>query len=208
MEEKDWLLSPNDKLNSTRRFYRVGSSKHELASELPNATGLFGRSMSLASRYMALVPRETGFRFKALVSDDPYRMMSDGEPYDYRNDIQYRDYFHNALGPRSGRRISNFDFLTRLFDNGLVLLPEFIADLSFFGRGPEMAPEPNEKDRIGYVWPSYVIWQNDPSYTSFVGSPDFLELPKHVLRETRGHPRQDTIPPQYYRPRFSDRWQI
>lgn len=206
MEKDECYLSPNDKVPSTRSYYRVGSSKLEVASELPNATGLFGRSMSMASRYMALDPRETGFRFKASVLDDPYRMLSDGEPYDYRNDANYRDYYHNACGHRTGRHISNFDFLTLLFQYGLVLLPEFIADLSYFGRGPEMAPEPNENDRIGYIWPSYVIWQNDPSYTSFVGSPDFLELPKHVLRKTRGHPCQDTIPPRYNQPRIYNKW--
>ena len=200
--------SPEDKLPSTKNFYRVGSSKLEVASELPSATGLFGRSLSTASRYMALVPRETGFRFKVSALEDRYRIMSEGEPYDYRSDIQYRDYYHHACGPRTGQRISNFEFLNRLFHHGLILLPEFIADLSYFGRGPEMAPEPNERDRIGYVWPSFVIWHNDPSYTSFVGSPDFLELPKHVLRKTRGHPRQDTIPPQYYRPRLYDKWHI
>ena len=55
-----------------------------------------------------------------------------------------------------------------------------------------------DDNHIGYVWPSYIIWENDPSYTSFVGSPDRLELPKNVLRETRGHPRQDKISPIRY----------
>ena len=200
--------SPEDKLPSMKNFYRGGSSKLEAVSEPPNATGLFGRSLSLASRYMALDQRETGFRFKVSASEDRYRIMSEGEPYDYISDIQYCDYYQHACGLQTVRHISNFEFLSRLSQHGLILLPEFIADLSYFGRGPRMAPEPNKRDCIGYVWPSFVIWHNDPSYISFVGSPDFLELPKHVLRETQGHPCQDTIPPQYYRSRLYNKWHI
>ena len=185
-------------------YVNVGSSNIVPLSVDPNETGLFGSSLSLASRIMLGDHPETGFRFKASYRDDPYRMLSEGEPYDYGNDLEYRTKVRNLIGNTYGRRQGNWAFLIKMRNAHLMLLPEFITDLSH-GNGPELAPTPEENDSIGYVWPSFIIWENDPSYTSFVGSPDRLELPKNVLRETRGHPRQDHIPPQYYRPRLSDK---
>ena len=155
-------------------YVNVGSSSIEPLSVDPNKTGLFGSSLSLNSRILVGDHPDHGFRFKASYREDPYRMLSEGEPYDYTNDLEYRTKVKNLI--------------------------------SYHTKGPALAPSPEENDSIGYVWPSYIIWENDPSYTSFVGSPDRLELPKHVLRETRGHPRQDQISPQYYRPRLSDKW--
>ena len=132
-------------------------------------------------------------------------MLNEGEPYDYGNDLEYRIKVRNLLDNFHGRRQGNWAFLIKMWNARLTLLPEFITDLSHRS-GPELAPKPEEHDRIGYIWQSYIIWENDPSYTSFVGSPDRLELTKHVLRETRGHPRQDRITPQYYRPGLSDKW--
>ena len=134
-------------------------------------------------------------------------MLNEGEPYNYLYDLEYRTKVKNLLDDFRGRHRDNWTFLMKLWKARLTLLPEFIADLSH-GSGPELAPKPEEHDRIGYVWPSYIIWNNDPSYTSFVGSPDGLELPKDVLRTTRGHPLQDQIPPYDYRPRFSSKWEI
>ena len=190
--------------NCSTIYVNVGSSNIVPLSVDPNETGLFGSSLSLASRMMLGDHPETGFRFKASYHEDPYRMLSEGEPYDYGNDLEYRTKVRNLIGNTYGRRQGNWAFLIKMRNAHLMLLPEFITDLSH-GNGPELAPTPEENDSIGYVWPSFIIWENDPSYTSFVGSPDRLELPKNVLRETRGHPRQDHIPPQYYRPRLSDK---
>ena len=175
--------------NCSMIYVNVGSSNIVPVSVDPNETGLFGSSLSLASRIMLGDHPETGFRFKASYHEDPYRMLSEGEPYDYGNDIEYRTKVRNLLGNSHGRRQGNWSFLIKMRNAGLMLLPEFVADLSYNDKWPDLAPRPEENDSIGYVWPSFIIWENDPSYTSFVGSPDRLELPKNVLRETRGHPR-------------------
>ena len=169
--------------NSSKIYIKVDSSHIEVLSVDPNETGLFGSSLSLASRILLGDHPETGFRFKASYRDDPWRMMNEGEPYNYLYDLEYRTKVMNLLGNSHGRRQGNWAFLCKMWNANLTLLPEFIADLSH-GSGPELAPKPEEHDRIGYVWPSYIIWNNDPSYTSFVGSPDRLELPKNVLRKT------------------------
>ena len=194
------------KENSSTIYVNVGFSAIVPVSVDPNETGLFGSSLSLASRIMLGDRPETGFRFKASFHEDPYRMINEGTPYDYGNDLEYRTKVNNLLGNTHGRRQGNLAFLIKMRNARLMLLPEFIMDHSYYRNGPALAPRPEENDSIGYVWPSYIIWENDPSYTSFVGSPDRLELPKNVLRETRGHPRQDKISPNYYRPRLSDKW--
>ena len=183
-------LLPYARKNSSEIYVELGSSHIEVLSVDPNETGLFGSSLSMASRIMLGDRPETGFRFKASYREDPWRMMSEGEPYNYGQDLEYRTKVRNLLDDYHSRRQGNGAFLIKLWKARLTLLPEFIADFSR-GYGPEQAPKPEEHDRIGYVWPSYIIWKNDPSYTSFVGSPDRLELPKNVLRKTRGHPRQD-----------------
>ena len=191
--------------NSSTIYVNVGLSNIEVLSVDPNETGLFGSSLSLASRILLGDRPETGFRFKASYHEDPWRMLNEGEPYDYGNDLEYRTKVRNLLDNSHGRRQGNWAFLIKMWNARLTLLPEFIAD-QHPRYGPELAPRPEERDRIGYVWPSYIIWNNDPSYTSFVGSPDGLELPKDVLRTTRGHPLQDKIPPYDYRPGLSGKW--
>ena len=191
--------------NSLGIYVELGSSHIEVLSGDPNETGLFGSSLSLASRILLGDRPETGFRFKDSYRDDPYRMLNEGTPYDYDNDLEYRTKVRNLLDDYHSRRLGNRAFLIKLWNARLTLLPEFIADFSH-GYGPEQAPKPEEHDCIGYVWPSFIIWNNDPSYISFVGSPDRLELPKNVLRQTRGHPRQDRIPPLHHRSRLADRW--
>lgn len=200
-------LLPYAKGNSSGIYVELGSSHIEVLSVDPSETGLFGSSLSLASRILLGDHPETGFRFKASYREDPWRMMNKGEPYNYLYDLEYRTKVKNLLGNSHGRRQGNWAFLIKMWNARLTLLPEFIADLSHRS-GPEPAPRPEEHDHIGYVWPSYIIWNNDPSYTSFVGSPDGLEIPKDVLRTTRGHPLQDKIPPYHYRPRLSGKWEI
>ena len=192
--------------NFSTIYVKVDSSNIVPLSVDPNETGLFGSSLSLDSRIMLGDRPETGFRFKASYHEDPWRVLNEGEPYDYTNDIEYRTKVMNLIGDSHGSWQGNWAFLIKMRNAHLMLLPEFVADLSYYPNGPYQAPRPEENDRIGYVWPSYIIWENDPSYTSFVGSPDRLELPKNVLRETRGHPRQDRITPNHYRPRLSDKW--
>ena len=198
-------LLPYVRGNSSEIYVELGSSHTEVLSVDPNETGLFGSSLSLASRILLGDHPETGFRFKASYRDAPWRMMNEGEPYDYGQDLEYRTKVRNLYNNSHGRRQGNLAFLIKMRNARLMLLPEFVADLYHQFR-PELAPHPEENDWIGYVWPSYIIWQNDPSYTAFVSFPDRLELPKNVLRETRGHPRQDKISPNYYRPRLSDKW--
>ena len=192
--------------NSSTIYVNVGSSNIVPVSVDPNETGLFGSSLSMASRIMLGDHPETGFRFKASYHEDPYRMLNEGEPYDYSNDLEYRTKVRNLLDDFYIRRQGNMAFLIKIRNAHLMLLPEFVADLYYNNKWPDLAPRPEENNSIGYVWPSYIIWENDPSYTSFVGSPDRLELPKNVLRETRGHPRQDRIPPLHHRSRLADRW--
>ena len=184
--------------NSSEIYVELGSSNIVPVSVDPNETGLFGSSLSLASRILLGDRPETGFRFKASYRDDPYRMLNEGTPYDYGNDLEYRTKVRNLIDDSHGRRQGNLAFLIKLRNAHLMLLPKFVADISYRGRGPALAPSPEENDSIGYVWPSYIIWENDPSYTSFVGSPDRLELPKNVLRELRGHPRQVRPTPNHY----------
>lgn len=199
-------LLPHVKRNSSTIYVELGSSIIEQVSVDPNETGLFGSSLSMVSRMRLGDHPDHGFRFKASYHDDPYRMLNEGTPYDYGNDLEYRTRVRNLLDNSPGRRQGNWAFLIKMRNARLMLLPEFVTDLSYHGKGPKLAPRPEENDRIGYVWPSFIIWENDPSYTSFVGSPDRLELPKNVLRETRGHPRQDRIPSQYNQSWLSDKW--
>ena len=199
-------LLPYVKKNSSEICVELGSSHIEVLSVDPNETGLFGSSLSLASRILLGDHPETGFRFKASYRDDPYRMLNEGAPYDYGNDLEYRTKVKNLIDNSHGRRQGNLAFLIKMRNARLMLLPKFVTDLSYHTKGPALAPSPEENDSIGYIWPSYIIWENDPSYISFVGSPDGLELPKDVLRKTRGYPRQDQIPPYDYRPRLSDKW--
>ena len=198
-------LLPYVRKNSSEIYVELGSSHIEVLSVDPNETGLFGSSLSLASRILLGDRPETGFRFKASYPDNPWRILSEGEPYDYGQDLEYRTKVRRLLDDYHSRRQGNGAFLIKLWKARLTLLPEFIADFSR-GYGPEQAPKPEEHDCIGYVWPSFIIWNNDQSYISFVGSPDRLELPKNVLRQTRGHPRQDRIPPLHHRSRLADRW--
>ena len=76
--------------NSSTIYVNVGSSAIVPVSVDPNKTGLFGSSLSLASRIMLGDRPETGFRFKASFHEDPYRMINEGTPYDYGNDLEYR----------------------------------------------------------------------------------------------------------------------
>ena len=188
--------------NSSEIYVELGSSHIEVLSVDPNKTGLFGSSLSLASRILLGDHPDHSFRFKASYHEDQWRMLNEGEPYDYGNDLEYRTKVRNLFGDSHGRWQGNLAFLIKMRNARLMLLPEFISNLPQF-KGPQIAPRPEENDSIGYVWPSYIIWENDPSYTSFVGSPDRLELPKNVLRETRGHPRQDKIQTKYYWPGLS-----
>ena len=193
--------------NSSTIYVNVGSSNIVPVSVDPNETGLFGSSLSLNSRILAGDHPDHSFRFKASYHADPWRMLNEGEPYDYANDLEYRTIVGNLYTNSHGRRQGNLAFLIKMRNARLMLLPEFVADLYNRSR-PQLAPCPEENDWIGYIWPSYIIWENDPSYTSFVGSPDRLELPKNVLRETRGHPCQDKISPNHYRPRLSGKWRF
>lgn len=192
--------------NSSEIYVELGSSHIEVLSVDPNKTGLFGSSLSLASRILLGDHPDHSFRFKASYHEDPYRMINEGTFYDYSNDLEYRTTVKNLIDNSHGRRKGNLAFLIKMRNAHLMLLPKFVADISYNNNRPNLAPIPEENDSIGYVWPSFIIWENDQSYTSFVGSPDRLELPKNVLRETRGHPRQDQIPPYDYRPRLLGKW--
>ena len=146
-------LLPYVRENSSEIYVELGSSHIEALSVDPSETGLFGSSLSLASRILLGDHPETGFRFKASYRDDPWRMMNEGEPYNYLYDLEYRTKVKNLINNSHVRRQGNWAFLIKLWNARLTLLPEFIADFSR-GYGPEQAPKPGEHDRIGYVWPS------------------------------------------------------
>ena len=176
--------------------------------ELPNRTGLFGTLLSAASLSSIGDQETVPFEFKASIRSGDY-LQRYGMPYDYRNDIDYLNKFHWAVGSKSRTQLSNLEFLHRLKTNKLTLIPEFLLDLDAlsFG-GPMQAPPPVEKNNTAYVYPAYVLWQNDPSYMSFFGSPDRLELPKDVLRKTGGHPQSYLRQSPSYRSRPRHGWSI
>ena len=136
-------LLPYVRKNSSEIYVELGSSHIEVLSVDPNETGLFGSSLSLASRILLGDRPETGFRFKASYPDNPWRMLSEGEPYDYGQDLEYRTKVRRLLDDYHSRRQGNGAFLTKLWKAQLTLLPEFIADFSR-GYGPEQAPKPEE----------------------------------------------------------------
>ena len=169
-------------------FRRTGLFPIAPGSALPSRTGLFGTLLSAAS-LSSIGDQETApFEFKASFRSREY-LQRYGMPYDYRNDIDYLSKFHWAVN-HGKKRQWNMEFLHRLKTNKLALIPEFLLDLDAlsFG-GPMQAPHPEEDSDTAFIYPAYVLWQNDPSYMSFLGSPDRLELPKDVLRKTGGHPQ-------------------
>ena len=155
-------------------------------SGLPKRTGLFGSLLSLASLNSIGDQEKAVFEFKASFQSNERR----GEwPYDYRSDPDYSNKVHWATSA-STRSKWNLEFLNRLKQNKLTLLPEFLMDSTLsWGAGPIIAPHPKDDEATAFIYPSYIIWNNDPSYISFFGFPDRLELPKDVLRKTGGHPQ-------------------
>ena len=119
---------------------------------------------------------------------DNYKQSYGHFPYDYRSDTDYINKINWCMGEHSLKRTSNKEFLDRLKNNGLVLVPEFLM-IFFTGSPPARSFKPNENEPFSFIYPSYIIWANDSSHLSFVGIPDKLELPKHVLIDTTVHPR-------------------
>lgn len=189
-------------------FRRTGLFPIAPGSALPSRTGLFGTLLSAASLSSIGDQERASFEFKVSFRSGGY-LQEHGMPYDYRNDGDYLNKFHWAIGSKSRTQLPNLEFLHRLKTNGLALVPEFLLDLDAvnFG-GPMQAPPPNQNDSTAYIYPAYVLWQNDPSYTSFFGSPDRLELPKHVLRSTGGHPEPGSPTGRISRSRLPARWSI
>ena len=127
--------------NSSEIYVELGSSHIEVLSVDPNKTGLFGSSLSLASRILLGDHPDHSFRFKASYHEDPWRMLNEGEPYDYGNDLEYRTRVRDLLDYCYARGQGNWAFLNKLWNTGLTLLPEFITDLSHRS-GPQLAPKP------------------------------------------------------------------
>ena len=176
---------------------------------LPVTKGLFGTKLTTPSIVNLNADREReggGFKY---FSERDYNPHEWGWPYDYQADLEYKWIIGQIIGKIRGTFDSNLVFLKRLKEKKLVLLPEFLMGTAYMlGGGPIMAPEPEHRDPVGYVWPSYIVWPNDPSYLSFLGSPESMELPKHVLRETRGHPEFCDGPRPYPRYGLSPKWTI
>ena len=173
---------------------------------LASQKGLFGTKLSLPA--LAAVNEEApqkGF-FKHAWFEHEYDFHQWGWPYDYEADLDYKMKIGHISRKIKDSK-SNLIFLHELKQAKMVLLPEFLMQPQIMIRsGPKEAPEPDMRQRSAYVWPSYIVWSNDPSYLSFLGSPETMELPKHVLRETRGHPEYRDEPSAHYRPRISTRW--
>lgn len=176
---------------------------------LPRQGGLFGTKLSLPSLInLSADSKIEGGGFKHGLWDE-YAHHEYGWPYDYEADMDYKLIIGMINKNIKGYQNANIEFLTLLKKHKLVLLPRFLFDVRLEIRtGPEQAPEPDPRQRSGYVWPSYIIWPNDPSYLSFLGSPETLELPKDVLRETRGHPEIRNEPSAHYRPGIQRPWRI
>ena len=189
-------------------FRRTGLFPIAPGSALPSRTGLFGTSLTAASLSLIGDQEKAGFEFKVSFRSGRY-LQEHGMPYDYRNDDDYLNKFYWAIDSKSKTQLPNLEFLHRLKTNGLVLVPEFLLDLDAlnFG-GPLQAPSPRHNDGTAYIYPAYVLWQNDPSYTSFLGSPDRLELPKDVLQKTGGHPEPGSPTGRISRSRLPARWSI
>ena len=174
-------------------------------SGLPKRTGLFGSLLSLASLNSIGDQETASFEFKA--SFGSRDRMGDW-PYDYRSDPDYSNKVHWVTSG-SSKHQWNLEFLNRLKQNKLTLLPEFLMDSTLSWRaGPIQAPHPKEDEATAFIYPSYIIWNNDPSYTSFFGFPDRLELPKDVLRKTGGHPRSRPDQSPRLRSGLRAGWQI
>lgn len=174
---------------------------------LASQKGLFGTKLSLPA--LAAVNEEApqkGF-FKTDFWDYGYSPAKYGWPYDYEADLDYKMKIGHISRKIKDTK-SNLIFLHELKQAKMVLLPEFLMEYDNIriNGGPKEAPEPDMRQQSAYVWPSYIVWSNDPSYLSFLGSPETMELPKHVLRETRGHPEYRDEPRHSYRPRISTRW--
>jgi hypothetical protein len=176
-------------------------------SALPSRTGLFGTLLSAASLNSIGDQERASFEFKASFRSGDY-LQRYGMPYDYRNDGDYLNKFHWAVN-HGKKRQWNLEFLSRLKQNKLALVPEFLVDLDALNfSGPMQAPHPEEDSDTAYVYPAYVMWNNDPSYMSFLGSLDRLELPKDVLRKTGGHPQSHLRQSPDYRLRPRHGWTV
>lgn len=175
--------------------------------ELPSRTGLFGTSLSVASLVLIGVQERVAFAFKASAEYSRERYF---ELYDYSADLEYNWATKPYIKDRQKLQQNNLDFLSYLKRKKLTLLPEFLADSGavLSPKGPLKALPPSMDQGTAYIWPSYIIWENDPSYISFLGSPDRLELPKHVLRSTGGHPQQSDGQGGSNRPRLPAKWNI
>lgn len=172
---------------------------------LPSRKGLFDTPLSRPALAHVTEEAPIGGCFKHGVWEE-YNYHQYGWPYEYEGDLEYKMIIGNITRKIKDNN-SNLVFLHELKRNKLVLLPEFLMQPEIIIRsGPKEAPEPDMRQRSAYVWPSYIVWPNDPSYLSFFGSPETMELPKHVLRETRGHPEYRNEPSAHYRPRISTRW--
>lgn len=150
--------------------------------------GLFGKVMS--HQAILAIERLQGRREPLMLRYYDDAGIHYDWPYDYSNDPEYEGVYREVAGKIRQRGEGNLDFLRQLERHKLALLPEFLADphMLRMAPGPKKAPEPEWSSGTAYIWPSYIVWNNDPSYWVFRGVPDVVELPKDVLRETTGHP--------------------
>lgn len=109
---------------------------------------------------------------------EPPRYYGVIQPYDYSQDGEYQDAVGAAV---KFRHLGNWNkqFLTRLAERYLKLIPGDMT-IMFPFRGPLQAPEPAEQHYLlksdgnnywsTYISPSYIVWEWDSSYISFLGS--------------------------------------
>lgn len=174
-----------------------------MVPDLPTRKGLFGTKLSAQSVVLLQDERRDTYGWKP-ERRSLERYQTEGFPYDYMGDPQYVELMGD-LRAHVQEYKHNLRVLRFLSRNGLTLLPEFMFD---DGHGaPKRAPEPERRSETSYIYPSYIVWINDPTFLSFFGSPDGpMELPKHVLRETGGHPEFRDGPRFTRGPRFSSEW--
>lgn len=169
--------------------------------------GLFGKKLSLDALIM-LTDKQPTFDFKPTYSDyRKYRdwFQHDFNLYDYRNDKDYYAAIRYVDSATKGKRGDhNISYLAELDRVGLTLLPIMFTinvDIPMVA-----AHRPEDNEGINYMYPSYIIWKNDPSYISFLGSPEGLEVLKDVLRQTTGHPEQRSKQVRLSIHRSSGKW--
>lgn len=174
-----------------------------------NQMGLFGVLLTPASQALVGGQKTASLEFKVSLEENDH-LYDFHEYYNYIDDLEYRVKVRSIVARfehNKGERNSNLNFLKKLDENGLTLLPNFLMRIDIRNPQPFPAPHPREEERTSFIFPSYIIWKNDETYYSFFGSPERLEFPKDVLRKTTGHSQYHPKPLLSYKHGLRPSWE-